>query len=83
MMSGHPVEEILRCALAHAGIVECWELTSEPGWLSDGSEAIGSVRFFVNEHRADLESELERGRAAISADRGISGAEQLARVRES
>ena len=35
------------------------------------------------EERADLEAELERGRAAISAGRGISGAELLARVRES
>ena len=35
------------------------------------------------EERADLEAELERGRAAIAAGRGISGDELLARVRES
>ena len=34
------------------------------------------------EERADLEAELERGRAAIAAGRGISGDELLARVRE-
>lgn len=35
------------------------------------------------EERADLEAELERGRAAIGAGRGISGDELLARVRAS
>ena len=35
------------------------------------------------EERADLEAELERGREAIAAGRGISGDELLARVRES
>jgi hypothetical protein len=35
------------------------------------------------EERADLEAELERGRVAIAAGRGISGEELLARVRES
>jgi hypothetical protein len=35
------------------------------------------------EERADLEAELERGRAAIAAGRGISADELLARVRES
>jgi hypothetical protein len=35
------------------------------------------------EERADLEAELDRGRAAIAAGRGISGDELLARVRES
>jgi hypothetical protein len=34
------------------------------------------------EERADLEAELERGREAIVAGRGISGDELLARVRE-
>jgi hypothetical protein len=34
------------------------------------------------EERADLEAELERGRAAIAAGKGISGDELLARVRE-
>lgn len=34
------------------------------------------------EERADLEAELERGRAAIAAGQGISGDELLARVRE-
>jgi hypothetical protein len=34
------------------------------------------------EERADLEAELDRGRAAIAAGRGISGDELLARVRE-
>ncbi len=34
------------------------------------------------EERADLDAELERGQAAISAGRGISGADLLARVRE-
>ncbi len=37
----------------------------------------------TSEERADLEAELERGRAAIAAGQGISGAELLARVRES
>jgi hypothetical protein len=35
------------------------------------------------EERADLEAELERGRAAIAAGQGISGDELLPRVRES
>jgi hypothetical protein len=35
------------------------------------------------EERADLEAELERGRAAIAAGRGVSGIELLERVRES
>jgi hypothetical protein len=35
------------------------------------------------EERADLEAELERGRAAISAGQGIVGGALLARVRES
>jgi hypothetical protein len=35
------------------------------------------------EERADLEAELERGRAAIAAGQGISGDELLARVRQS
>ena len=34
------------------------------------------------EERADLEAELERGRAAIAAGQGISRDELLARVRE-
>jgi hypothetical protein len=34
------------------------------------------------EERADLEAELERGRAAIAAGQGISADELLARVRE-
>jgi len=34
------------------------------------------------EERADLEAELERGRAAIAAGRGISGDDLLVRVRE-
>lgn len=34
------------------------------------------------EERADLEAEIERGRAAIAAAQGISGDELLARVRE-
>src|SRR5262249_26611938 len=34
------------------------------------------------EERADLEAELERGRAAIAAGKGISGDELLVRVRE-
>ena len=34
------------------------------------------------EERADLEAELERGRSAIAAGKGISGDELLARVRE-
>jgi hypothetical protein len=34
------------------------------------------------EERADLDAEIERGRAAIAAGRGISGDELLARVRE-
>jgi hypothetical protein len=34
------------------------------------------------EERADLETELGRGRAAIAARQGISGDELLARVRE-
>jgi hypothetical protein len=34
------------------------------------------------EERADLEAEVERGRAAIAAGQGISGDELLARVRE-
>ena len=34
------------------------------------------------EERADLEAEIERGRAAIAAGGGISGDELLARVRE-
>jgi hypothetical protein len=36
----------------------------------------------TSEERADLEAELERGRAAIAAGQGISGEELLARVRE-
>ena len=35
------------------------------------------------EERADLEAELERGREAIAAGRGMSGDDLLARVRES
>jgi hypothetical protein len=35
------------------------------------------------EERADLEAELDRGRAAIAAGRGISADELLARVRDS
>ena len=34
------------------------------------------------EERADLEAELDRGRAAIAAGRGISGDELLTRVRQ-
>jgi hypothetical protein len=34
------------------------------------------------EERADLEAELDRGRVAIAAGRGISGDELLARVRQ-
>jgi hypothetical protein len=34
------------------------------------------------EERADLEAELERGRAAIAAGQGISADELLARVRK-
>jgi hypothetical protein len=36
----------------------------------------------TSEERADLEAELERGRAAIASGQGISGDELLARVRE-
>lgn len=35
------------------------------------------------EERADLEAELDRGRAAIAGGQGMSGDELLARVRES
>jgi hypothetical protein len=35
------------------------------------------------EERAELEAEVERGRAAIAAGQGISGADLLARVRAS
>ena len=35
------------------------------------------------EERADLEAELDRGRAAIAAGQGISGDELLGRVRNS
>ena len=35
------------------------------------------------EERADLDADLERGRAAIAAGEGISGDQLLARVRES
>jgi hypothetical protein len=34
------------------------------------------------EERADLEAELDRGRAAIAAGQGISGDELLTRVRQ-
>jgi hypothetical protein len=35
------------------------------------------------EERADLEAEIDRGRAAIAGGQGISGDELLARVRQS
>jgi len=35
------------------------------------------------EERADLEAEIDRGRAAIAEGRGVSGDELLARVRKS
>jgi len=76
-----------RMSTLHARVKDGQIVVEEKTDLPDGTEltlvVIDADDEMTPEERADLEAELERGRAAIAAGRGLSADELLTRVRKS